>query len=359
MNHFTPPERFFPTALLALGAALLLPSAHAEVSNAAVERVAANTLQLPWQSSRPVDVYVAVRPDAPLRDAQRVSAADADGTYSHELTAAMAHPYFLLREQGASRVVTAAERLLPLERGSNFRDVGGYVTESGKQVRWGRFFRSGGSPLLTDADVAVVKSVGIADLIDLRSSEERVLAPTKLEGLRYQAVGYSMLTMMGAAATDPEVGAIYRQFPTLLAPQIKLLFQALINDEGAVAVNCSAGQDRTGFATAMVLTSLGVPRATVMEDYHLSTRYRQPGNEMPPLDAAVAAGNPIAQYFSRFQKDPRAAVPQPLYDAEHHALLERAFDQIDKRWGSVDAYLQAEVGLTKQDLQRLRARLLQ
>jgi protein-tyrosine phosphatase len=359
MNRYTPPGRYLPAALLAFGAVLLLPSAHAAISGATVERTASRALQLHWQSARPVDVYVAARPDAPLREAQLVSKGDADGTHLYEPKDAASRSYFLLREQGSNGLTTVAERVVPLERGSNFRDVGGYVTESGKQIRWGRLYRSGGSPLLTEADVAKVKSAGVVDLIDLRSSEERVLAPTKLEGLRYQAVGYSMLTMMGNAAADPDVGAIYRQFPTLLAPQLKLLFQALLNDEGAVAVNCSAGQDRTGFATAMVLSTLGVPRATVYEDYHLSTRYRVPANEMPSLDAAAAAGNPIAQYFARMQKDPRAAVAQPLYDAEHHALLERAFDEIDKRWGSVDAYLQAEVGLSKQDLQRLRARLLQ
>ena len=46
--------------------------------------------------------------------------------------------------------------------------------------------------------------------------------------------------------------AVYRRMPELLAPQLRILFQELLEGDGAVAYNCSAGQDRTGFATAMV-----------------------------------------------------------------------------------------------------------
>src|SRR3546814_7040686 len=84
------------------------------------------------------------------------------------------------------------ERALPLEHGSNFRDIGGYPAAGGKHVRWGMIFRSGGTPLLNDADEQRIGALKLGEMVDLRSSEERVLAPTRIYGVRYTAVGYSM-----------------------------------------------------------------------------------------------------------------------------------------------------------------------
>src|SRR3546814_14564024 len=61
-------------------------------------------------------------------------------------------PYFRLRDQRDGGMIRVAERALPLEHGSNFRDIGGYPAAGGKHVRWGMIFRSGWTPLLNDAD---------------------------------------------------------------------------------------------------------------------------------------------------------------------------------------------------------------
>jgi protein-tyrosine phosphatase len=50
--------------------------------------------------------------------------------------------------------------------------------------------------MLTDADIARIKGLGLVNIVDLRSSEERVLAPTKLTGIRYSAIDYSMMSMI-------------------------------------------------------------------------------------------------------------------------------------------------------------------
>src|SRR3546814_13513140 len=92
-------------------------------------------------------------------------------------------------------MIRVAERALPLEHGSNFRDIGGYPAAGGKHVRWGMIFRSGGTPLLNDADEQRIGALKLGAMVDLRSSEERVLAPTRIYGVRYPAVGYSMGTM--------------------------------------------------------------------------------------------------------------------------------------------------------------------
>lgn len=269
-------------------------------------------------------------------------------------------PYIVVADARDRRPVEALERLVPLERGSNFRDIGGYPAAGGKHVRLGLIYRSGGQPMLTAADVARVRALGIAQLVDLRSSEERVIAPTKLEGIPYAAVGYSMSDLMtrpGGAMTN---GAdVYRNFPTLLAPQLKIIFTTLLERRQPLVYNCSAGQDRTGFATAILLTALGVPYDSVVEDYHLSTTYRRPEFELPVIDPALHPGNPVAQLFAQYQQAPGWKTPQPLKDAEGRPFLRGAFDEINEKWGSVDAYLAKEIGVGPGDLVKLRELYLQ
>jgi protein-tyrosine phosphatase len=317
-----------------------------------------SALTVSWRAKKPVDVYVADRADAAPAAAQLVSRADGDGTFTMP-DAGTTRRYFVLREAGQKGVVRTAERLVPLEKGSNFRDIGGYAAAGGKHVRWGLIYRSGATPLLTDTDMAKVRELGLTDMIDLRSSEERVIAPTRITGIRYSAVNYSMLTMMGDRRALTNGSALYHNFPAFLAPQLRIVFDDLLRKRGPIAYNCSAGQDRTGFATAMVLSALGVPRATIIADYHLSTAYRRPENELPPIDDAMAKTSPVAGMFAGLQKSPTAKVAQPLKEADGTPYLAGAFAEIDQRWGSVEAYLDKEVGVTKGDLALLRATYLE
>ncbi|HYD48732.1 MAG TPA: tyrosine-protein phosphatase, partial [Terriglobales bacterium] len=202
-------------------------------------------------------------------------------------------------------------------------------------------------------------------LVDLRSTEERQLSPTKIAGVPYHAIGYPMSAitsaMTPAAGEVPKNGgALYRHMPKMLAPQIRMLFGQLLAKRGPVAYNCSAGQDRTGFATAVVLSALGVPRATIVEDYHLSTRYRRPEFESAAFDPAHFPDNAYAQMRVRYQgadKAPRR--PEPLKEADGTAFLSFALDEIDKTYGSVEGYLDKEIGVSAQDIAALRATYLE
>lgn len=317
---------------------------------ATVERTAADRLTVHWTSADPVDVLVSDRPGAPPRSFRLVSARDRDGT--EVITEqGKSRSVILLRNVRTGESLRVAERVLPLEAGSNFRDIGGYPAAGGRHVKWGMIYRSGATPMLTPGDLARVGGLGLANMVDLRSSEERVLAPTKITAVPYTAVGYSM----GDMAFSGGMEAGYRGFPKFLAPQIKQVFAKLLRGEEPLAYNCSAGQDRTGFVTAIVLSALGTPRETIYADYLLSTKYRHPEFEMPHIDVAAHHGDPAAAMFARYQSDPRGNTPQPLLTADGKPFLTFAFAEIDAKWGSVDAYLRSEIGLSDQDIARLRA----
>lgn len=263
-------------ACLLLSLVAASPAA-AAVSNATVERVSPEMVVVRWSDAAPVDVLVADKPDVAPSVAILASKDDRDGM--HQLAAPTSQRlYVTLRDTRDGTVVKVAERLLPLAQSSNFRDIGGYAAAGGKHVRWGKIYRSGATPLLTDADLQEIKALGLANMVDLRSSEEVVLVPTRIRGVPMTSVGYSMGQMMSldpaklGTSNGPE---LYGTFPVFLAPQLRVVFERLLSNDGPLVYNCSAGQDRTGFVTAMVLSALGVPRATIIEDYHLSTAYRR------------------------------------------------------------------------------------
>ncbi len=343
--------------------ALLLSQAGgaaAATSQEKAERAASGAVIVTWAAKGPVDIFMAAGPEVPLTAARLVSEADGDGRAEYVPTES-GRPYFLLRDRTDGHVSRVAERLVYLEQGSNFRDLGGYAGVGGKHVRWGQIYRSGATPMLTPADVARVKSLGLAELVDLRSSEERVLAPTKVDGVPYAAVGYSMMDMMRgpAAPGESSMGDLYRRMPTLLAPQFKLVFEGLLSGEGPIAYNCSAGQDRTGVASALILSALGVPRDVILADYQLSTTYRRPEFEMPRFDAAAQAANPVAAMFAGYQKDPNYTRPRPLLDSAQTPWLAYALQEIEDKYGSVEKYLLVELGVGPEQVKKLRQMYLE
>lgn len=339
--------------LLAAGEAGAAISAHQ------AERAKADLVVVTWTDAAPVDVFVADTATATPATARLVSDDDKDGRFEFATTAG-SRPYFLLRAADG-QLVRLAERALPLQQGSNFRDLGGYPAAEGRHVKWGRIYRSGATAMLTDADLKMIRALGLTEMVDLRSSEERSLAPTRIEGVRYTAVGYSMMGLMQGTSIpgEDQMTAMYRRMPAMFAPQLKVVFEELLAGDGAVAYNCSAGQDRTGFTTAVILSALGVSREQIVADYHLSTTYRRPEFEMPQFSPAIQQANPVAAMFASFQKDPAYKTPRPLVDSNKKALIEAAFAEIDTRYGSVDAYLAKEIGVSGADIAKLRAMYLE
>lgn len=325
------------------------------ISDASVTRTAPNELTVTWADKDPVDIFMATNPQALPAKSTRVSVNDRNGK-ARVTVATGSRPYILLTDRKSGQIVRTAERLIPLQQGSNFRDIGGYMTAEGKHVRWGRIFRSGATPMLTEPDKLQIAALGINDMVDLRSNEERVLAPSNIGGIRYAAVGYSLSSIMAVSnggSSNPAEG-LYRTIPHLIAPQMRIIFEKLLQGDGPLVYNCSAGQDRTGFATAMVLTALGVPRQTIYQDYLLSTAYRRPQFEMAKIDTVAQANNRVAMFFARMQQDPAANTLQALHQADGTPFLSYAFDEIEARWGSTDRYLEVELGMNAQEISKLR-----
>lgn len=260
----------------------------------------------------------------------------------------------------------ALPRLLPFEGGCNFRDLGGYVTRDGAMLRWRHVFRSGLMTHFTDDDVRVAGAIGIRCIVDLRRADERRNEPTRWPDAGVRVVGFddaqdSILlgnlaqagTLDVAAAREAMI-ALYRRMPVQLVPRLRMLFAQLAAGEVPLLFNCAAGKDRTGFAAALLLEVLGVPRETVLADYLLT-------NETADLEGFLSRHRAAALGVSGVSHPlldvpPEVRRPMLAADADY---LDAALSYIDAGHGSTTAYVREVLGLGDEGMARLRGALLQ
>jgi protein-tyrosine phosphatase len=258
-------------------------------------------------------------------------------------------------------------RHIRLERASNLRDFGGYPSRHGGNVRRQLLYRSGAMPHFADAEWKWATERAIRTVVDLRSQSERVLAPTRWKGpsnVTFIEAQYDAALIFGDWTTQTvgptAINAIHRSLYTtladILAPSICELMKALLNEAAPVIIHCSAGQDRTGLAVALVLDLLGVHRQIITEDYLLSTAARRPANE---FDGRVLAQqediNLVARFYARMlahggNETMRA---RPLVGDDGRPLLDVSFAAIEQKWGSAAAYCFA-LGIGDAEIKRLR-----
>ncbi|WP_232344335.1 tyrosine-protein phosphatase [Actinoplanes awajinensis] len=259
----------------------------------------------------------------------------------------------LVPDRGES--LTLADRSLHLASAPNFRDAGGYRTTDGRWVRMGVLFRSNSLATLTDADVAKLQRLDITTDIDFRTPAEIAAGPDRLPaGVTYlnaNVIGTSDASGgLGAIDLTTEAGGVAmmvageKAFVSSASGRASYttLFSTVGNPRAAnVLYHCTAGKDRTGWASAALLTALGVPRATVLDDYLLSNTYNAASNE-----AALAQVPAVIRPGYQAVLDVRAE------------YLQSGFDEVTATFGTFDGYLRAGLGLTGRDLRTLRAQLL-
>lgn len=250
----------------------------------------------------------------------------------------------------------------------NLRDAGGYATGDGKTVRRGLVYRSNQLAPISEADMAKLAALGLRNDFDLCTAEERtavpdqlppdvwnvwlnVLAdasdssPAKIEALlRHPKEANETL---GDGKIDALFEKGYREFVTLPSARTNFreLFVYLSSPSQLPSLyHCTTGKDRTGWASAALLTLLGVPREEVMEDFLKSNVYILP-HYAKEIDAFTAAGG---------EKEIVEAIlgVKPSY-------LNSAFDQMEKSFGSIEDYFSKGLGIDADGQQALKDLFLQ
>jgi len=250
-------------------------------------------------------------------------------------------------------------RLIRLEGGRNFRDLGGYRTSDGRRVKWRKLFRSGSMAGLTAADYESLSSLSIKIVCDLRSAREIEAEPNRW--CQAAKIGYwarahrdrfgELRKVMASRLSTPEMARTamiqgYRRLPFEQAPAHRELFVRLAAGDVPLVFNCSAGKDRAGTAAALILSALGVPRETVVEDYVLTDRVV----DLERIFIATAARSAL------LNQAPGIVAAVLKSDA---AYLHAALDAVEEKHGTVAGYLRDALGITDEVLCAIRQSLLE
>ncbi|MEU7144655.1 tyrosine-protein phosphatase [Nocardia sp. NPDC046473] len=163
------------------------------------------------------------------------------------------------------------------ERLHNFRDLGGYPTEDGRTVRWGRLFRSDSLGKLRGEDVARFQDLGITTVIDLRypwEIEARGRVPQH-DSLTYHNLSiehrpYDQAALGPEIEIGPYLAERFAEVATDGVEEIRRALEVIAEADGPTVFHCAAGKDRTGLLAALVLTLLGVSEEQIIEDFALT-----------------------------------------------------------------------------------------
>lgn len=248
-----------------------------------------------------------------------------------------------------AQVADSSKRLVKMEGAINFRDVGGYRTANGKTVKWGKVYRSADVSKLTDNDLQQLAGRHINTVIDLRETNEAAKAPDHL--LPYTDYTLSAASedvngfaaMMKAENGDSLITSFYSKIDHFDL-KYKAMFHKLLvlPDTSALMFHCTAGKDRTGIGAALFLTALGVPYATIEQDYLATDVYRAKYNEQ--MIGAMAKQYGVKESVLRSMMGTK-----PAY-------LKAAFDAIYKQYGTMDVFFQQVLGLGNAELKQLKAK---
>ena len=241
-------------------------------------------------------------------------------------------------------------RLVPLSGTTNFRDLGGYVGHNGRLVQWRKLFRSDHLGALSPGDIVSLSDMGLARVADFRGTDERQQQACAMPGVTVHSLPIDpsvVQSMKAHLATGSQLNAqdtvrlmaqTYRAFVHDHSHRFAALFALLLEGDSPLVFHCTAGKDRTGFAAAMILLSLGVPRDVVMEDYLLTNAHYK----MPDPGASDI---------------PREAL-EVLWRVQA-TFLDASLQAVDTDFGGVQNYLLQQLHVGPREQERLAEMYLQ
>lgn len=253
----------------------------------------------------------------------------------------------------------------------NARDLGGMVGVDGRRVRAGRLLRTPALGRLTDEDLPLLAGLGPACVVDLRAASEMAVAPPdRLPGqprvvhlpvhdpahpvftyvsavlLGHDLTAYVDLARQGTPAA---MEAIYRWFVT--GETARAGFAAAVRlaaeeENLPLIYHCSAGKDRTGWLTVVLLHALGVDEAAVRADYLANNVLTGSLREV------------IVEAMRRRQPEMDEVAVRAVLEVREE-YLDAAYAQVRQVHGSFAAYLRDGLGVTGEMVAALRANLLE
>jgi len=176
------------------------------------------------------------------------------------------------------------ERHIRLDGAHNVRDLGGYSTRSGAKTRWRSVLRADALHELSAKDVDGLLNLGVRTVIDLRNNVEIARQPSVLAA--QPAIAYHHISLFdGLAPADvmlreqqaTDLSTRYITAIDTCRPTFARIASTIADaDDGIILFNCTAGKDRTGIISAMLLSLAGVEDNAIAADYALTRTLAEP-----------------------------------------------------------------------------------
>lgn len=253
-------------------------------------------------------------------------------------------------------------RVVELEGVENVRDLGGIPVSDGCMVRHGLFYRGSALVKATPNDLVTLFDVlGIVCVVDLRCGWELEAKPNVIpDDIEYLHIPYYDLEKVGIEYTESIEGTktvgrdvacepdhFYRSLANrLTVAQMHKALDAIFErtTQGRpVYMHCSGGKDRAGIMSLLVLTVLGASKDAILEDYELTNVSRD------------ARYDEMFERFLRFSNGDEQKAHELV--VAHRALpenIEAFYEAIDAEYGSWDAFMRDQLGMTDERIETIR-----
>ncbi len=238
----------------------------------------------------------------------------------------------------------------------NFRDLGGIKANNGKTIKNGLFFRSAMLNDATDSDIQKLKALKIEQIFDYRDTDEiKLLVNDPYKKLGVKHLNYpvslknkkllklkksSFFSIFCKKVTLEDIKESYRYLP-FDNQGYKAMVEALKNDEVPIYQHCTAGKDRAGIGSALLLAILGASYDEILKDY------------LKSIDIKKYLQERLANFIPRFIRRFFLKRFELLFTVDK-ALLDASIDAINERYGSFEKYLFEEYQLDTKQLQQIR-----
>lgn len=251
----------------------------------------------------------------------------------------------------------AHERLITLDGTVNFRDIGGYQNKDGQTVKWHKIYRSDSLSSLTPADQEKLEQMKVSVDCDLRTTNEQEMAPDRIwTGARVIDCHVYAEDRNGDFTQEHPIYRFLHHIPkmsgyldsiyqnVILSPSSQRAFARVFAEllelpaDEALVYHCSAGKDRTGMTTALILTGLGIDEHTIARDYLLTNELYTFG-----LRKQLPSDSEMIKMVNQMN----------ITEGEGTAIL-GITETIDKGFGGFDNYFTKQLGFSKQDLSDFR-----
>ncbi len=240
----------------------------------------------------------------------------------------------------------ARDAALVQERGTAASDAVAWEGAVNARLVAGDIFRMGRAEWLTAAGWQQAYDDGVRTIVDLRNPGERSRRPTDPVVPPAALEKFTVLNRPTEEPGHPELAANapYMNHPRFYLDNVRIfpqliaeVFRTLAHAEGAVVVHCSAGRDRTGMVSMMLLQLAGVPAGQIADAHELGIRGINDWHRISPYR------HPVESYISGDELEVRVA--------DMRGSLLQVLSQLE-----VEPFLLRH-GLARSDVEALRARM--